>query len=247
MNSDLDFRFLVVLLLIPLYYGVLYPKFTSWARPLLKTVAPARRHSSSEATSVVRLLLAGISQMLFCLGLIFLTELSLLSLTSHSSPLILVGYGVLLGIGEMALSSFLCHVIIQALTVLAPNKVPAGIQSWLVIARGGWMRQYLKTMQVLPLPLALLLTVLYVAIEETLFRWVLIQYTLPLGAVGAVAISTCLFMLVQVFRLPSWHAALFPVVGACVMGIVHGLLFLAVPDIVPLVVAHCVFFLAAVL
>jgi len=38
---------------------------------------------------------------------------------------------------------------------------------------------------------------------------------------------------------------MFPVIGALVIGIVHGALFLAEPDIVPLIVAHLVFFFSS--
>jgi len=42
-------------------------------------------------------------------------------------------------------------------------------------------------------------------------------------------------------------AAIFPITGALVVGITHGILFLHVPDISPLIVAHFTFFVASIL
>lgn len=61
----------------------------------------------------------------------------------------------------------------------------------------------------------------------------------------ALAASVTLFVGIQVFNMPSWRAAMFPVLGALVVGVVHGALYLAVPDITPLIVAHFVLFMVA--
>lgn len=69
----------------------------------------------------------------------------------------------------------------------------------------------------------------------------------PSGFAIAFTASLVLFVAMQVFFMASWRAAMFPVVGALVMGVVHGLLAWRVPHLLPLVVAHIVFFLFAVL
>jgi CBS-domain-containing membrane protein len=74
----------------------------------------------------------------------------------------------------------------------------------------------------------------------------LINYFRPAGAGLALGIAAFFFLLVQTFHMPSWRAALFPVIGATVLSVVHGSLFLAVPDILPLIVAHIVFFFTAI-
>jgi hypothetical protein len=38
---------------------------------------------------------------------------------------------------------------------------------------------------------------------------------------------------------------MFPVVGATVVGVVHGVLFWVLPNVLPLIVAHLTFFLSA--
>ena len=56
-----------------------------------------------------------------------------------------------------------------------------------------------------------------------------------------------LFIAVQVFNMPSWHSAMFAVLGALVIGLVHGGLYLAVPNLLPLIIAHMVTFAVSVL
>jgi membrane protease YdiL (CAAX protease family) len=240
-------QLLVVVIMVPLYYSVVDGKVTSWSKPLAALVGIPSGRSYNEGRSLVRLSLAGGGQLLFWLLLLLLTGvIPWPAITDSFHPLPLV-YGVLLGIGEMALSSFLCHVLVQAIVAIAPGRGPTQMQDWLAISRGGWMREYLNTIDTAPLPAAILLTILYVSVEELVFRGTILPFAAVLGVPLAVAIATLLFAGVQVFQLPSWRSALFPVVGALVMGLLHSVLFLSVPNIIPLIVAHCVFFMFAVL
>lgn len=97
----------------------------------------------------------------------------------------------------------------------------------------------------LPLPPLAALILLYVAVEEVVFRGVVIAAVGDAGMGVALAASVTLFVGIQVFNMPSWRAAMFPVLGALVVGVVHGALYLAVPDITPLIVAHFVLFMVA--
>jgi hypothetical protein len=191
--------------------------------------------------------LVGTSQFAFCLLLIWINHLDLaqLGLTRVHPALIL--YGILLGIGEMALASFVGNVGMRVAMVLVPERVPTDLRDWLVIARGGWMQEYLRAAEIMPLPLAFLLIIQYVAIEETIFRGVLLSVFLPAGTTWALGASILLFAFYQIFNMPSWSSAMFPIIGALVVGLLHGSLFLTVPEIVPLIVAHFVFFMAALL
>jgi hypothetical protein len=205
------------------------------------------RHSFSEVEHMVGLALVGTSQLGFCLLLIWIGQLDLAHLGLTKVHATLIFYGILLGIGEMALSSLLGYVGMRIAMVFVPEKVPAELKDWLATARGGWMREYFRTAEIMPLPLAFLPIMLYVAVEETIFRGVLISVSLPGGTAWALGASTCLFALVQIFNMPSWSGAMFPVTGALIIGLLHGSLFLAVPEIVPLIVAHFAFFVAALL
>ncbi len=121
------------------------------------------------------------------------------------------------------------------------------LRSWLGRSRGGWIRHHLTALKVLPLWAALGLTGIQVASEELVFRGVALTWLRDAGPVVALTTSIALFVLMQAFFMSSWQAAMFPVVGGVVMGVVHGLVFWAVPDMAPLVVAHVVFFVFAVI
>lgn len=246
MTAQFLITLLIVIVVIPLYYSVVDSRITALSKPLLLVTWASRAYSYREGRSLWRLGLASSAQLIFWGCLIVLTGVTA-SDGFHAPfrPIHLV-YGVLLGIGEMGLSSFLCHIVVQAIMTLAPSSGPNSMQEWIMIARGGWMREYLNALDTAPLFLAMAITVLYVGVEELVFRAVLVTFAQPLGLVGAVAFSTVLFALVQTFQLPSLRAAIFPVIGACVMGVAHGVLFYSEPNVVPLVIAHCVFFFVAV-
>ncbi len=51
----------------------------------------------------------------------------------------------------------------------------------------------------------------------------------------------------RVFIMPNFIGAMFPVVGSIVMGVVHSLLYVLEPSLLPLVVAHVTFFMLAII
>ncbi|WP_433468098.1 CPBP family glutamic-type intramembrane protease [Spirillospora sp. CA-128828] len=81
--------------------------------------------------------------------------------------------------------------------------------------------------------------------EELVFRGVIVGSSSHLGEGAACVLSVALFATVQVFYTPGWRTAMFPVIGALITGVVHGILFLPAPNIWPLIVAHCVYFFSA--
>ncbi len=113
------------------------------------------------------------------------------------------------------------------------------------MSSGGWMRAFLTTVRVAPPLVAGALVVLYIAVEETVYRGVVIGALRPAGGAVALLASVTLFMLAQSFNMPSWRNALPPLTAALVVGLTHGLLFLQVGDITPLIVAHVVLFAVA--
>ena len=167
------------------------------------------------------------------------------SFVTEFQPMLLV-YGVMLGIGDMALSTFLCNVGINVADEVAPRGGPAGMSDWLTVARGGWMRYYSRTVDLVPLPLALLSVGLYVGVEELVFRVVVLDYLEPLGAVVAVIASAALFATVQAFHMPS--SALGDVSGDRRRRRRHPArrALIAVPNVVPLIIAHIVFLVVAI-
>jgi membrane protease YdiL (CAAX protease family) len=108
------------------------------------------------------------------------------------------------------------------------------------------MAQFGATIRVAPQWFALFIIGLYVAGEEIVFRGVLVNMLRPAGALLAVAVPTAVFAGVQMFHMPTARAAIFPVAGALVVGTVHGIIYLLVPALLPLMLAHAVFVVGAV-
>ena len=207
----------------------------------------ARRWSWAEADGVVRLVLAGLLQAAFIVVLVALTPVSVSDLLPHRWDARLIPLGILLGVGEAGLATQLALLASRCAQAWRPGDTPATAEGWLSVARGGWIRYYLRTAEAAPAWLLVAATVLYVAGEEIVFRGIVISCLDGLAAPVAVALSTALFVLVQCFYTPGWQTALFPMIGALVVGIVHGVLFALVPDLTPLIVAHAAMFLSTVL
>lgn len=233
------------------YYGLVVPRLgDTVARGTLAVVSDrwegARSLSVGELDGVLRLAIAGVMQLVFCAVLFLALDLAPQDLVQGPPQPELLAAGAVLGVAEAALGSFLGMVGMRAAGALERDSAAPTPEEWITLARAGWMRLYSRTAEVLPLaPLAALI-LLYVAVEEIVFRGVVIGALGDAGAGVALAASVTLFVGIQAFSMPSWRAAMFPVMGALVVGVVHGTLYLVVPDITPLIVAHFVLFMAAV-
>jgi membrane protease YdiL (CAAX protease family) len=228
------------------YYWLIAPLASRLAGPLTAHLPSLSDVTYTAAESIVKLAVAGVCQLALCLGLIWINGLHPNDIGVVACPLVLPLYGLLLGIGEMALASLLGFAATRLID--AVEGLPAGsvLEGWLAMSRGGWMRQYLRTIESAPWPVALSLTVLYVAVEEVIFRAILINIWLPYRLTGLI-ISVGLFSVVQQFNVPSWRHGSFAFVGGLVMGTIHGILYLNVPVIFPLIAAHVSFFGSALL
>jgi membrane protease YdiL (CAAX protease family) len=251
-ETESTIRAVLVVLAVLAYYGLVVQRVgDSWVRLVFPRVMDrlptASSYSADELESIVRMSMAGVMQLAFCAAIILLGGIELQQLFSGRVDPVLVVYGVLLGIGEAALGSYLGYVGMQTAMKVAPARVPGQVSAWLTMSKGGWVRLYMKTAAAAPAWLAILTAVLYISVEEVVFRGVLITSLDGAGAAVALGVSTGLFVVVQVFNMPSWHGAMFPVLGALVIGLVHGAVYLAVPDLLPLIVAHLVAFGLAIL
>jgi membrane protease YdiL (CAAX protease family) len=234
-------------LAVILYYGLGKRQIFKAAFPLGCALRLTARYSTSEATAVVELALAGGTHLLFCALTMWLFGISWANTGLLNVDPLQCVYGFLLGAGLLAVSSLLCRVAISLFQALWPAAGPGDLRNWLALSRAGWLRHHLRTIEVVPLPLALSLIAVQVSAEEFFFRGVLMQYYLPCGKAVALVFPLALFTLMQVFNMPSLQSAMFPVVGAVVMGLVHGLLYLGSPSLLPLVISHLTFFGLAVL
>jgi membrane protease YdiL (CAAX protease family) len=183
----------------------------------------------------------------FIAVLVAATPVSVSGLGPRGWDLRLVPLGVLLGVGEAGLASQLALLASRVAELWRPGRTPVTVEGWLSVSRGGWIRYYLRTAEAAPVWLLVAASALYVSGEEIVFRGIVISCLAGLPTPLAVTVSVLLFALVQVFYTPGWQTALFPVIGAVVVGIVHGSLFVMVPDLTPLIVAHLSMFLIMVL
>jgi hypothetical protein len=238
----------LVVLLVPLYYGVAASRING---QLVGLVVPRVRltqtHPLLAVNAALRVGVGGIVQAMFFCVLLIVTGLGWSDFMGDGLQPVLIGYGVVLGFAELALGSFLCNVAMRLSMAAVPRRVPADREGWYAMSRGGWMRSFLAARQIAAAPIALAGAVLYVAIEECVFRGILIGALRPVGYGVALGVSVALFVAAQTFNMPGYPNALFPMIGATVIGITHGMLFLALPNIAPLIVAHVVVFAAGAL
>jgi hypothetical protein len=249
-------RVLVLAAAVVLYYRIGKGLLFAGCRRLARSVASGR-HSENEVGGIIELAAAATTHLALVAALLAVTGVPATAVRL-TAPAGLIVLGAVVGVGEMALSAFLCRLLVASELALRARRPlvqvpaasaagPATLPAWLVMARGGWMRHHLTTLRAVPLALAVPLMAVQVGSEEIVFRGVLVSSLRPAGPAVALGASCALFVAMQTFLTPSWRTAMFPVVGAGVMGVVHGLLFWSVPLLLPLVVAHVVFFLFAVL
>jgi len=242
---DLLLQGLVAGLLIGVFYGLLLHRIGRLSGTLAKHLMLSSRLGWARVTDICKLSIATLSQLVFALILIAVTGVKLGAVFGFD-PL-LVALGVLLGVAQMGLVSLCANVAMHTASALLPDAAPQTNAQWLAIARGGWMREYHSTINAAPRTVAVLIVSAYVLVEELVFRATLITYFADHGPLLAIGLSSAAFILVQVLHTPNWKTAMFPVIGALIVGPVHGYLFYYGGDITPLVVAHATFFLVAVL
>jgi membrane protease YdiL (CAAX protease family) len=236
-----------VLLVILFYDYIKSFVFLSAGRLALK-LKLTRYYTFETSKGVVELPLIVLLHFIFCFFIFKLSHISIdqLGLAKLPSPILLFE-GVLLGVGVMGASALLGRFYIELMRYFFPRKYPQDIKNWLAMARSGWIRHHFHTLEVLPVPIALLITLGQVCAEEIIFHGILINYFLSYGQLIALVVSTSLFMYMQIFHMPNRVCGAFPMIGALVMGVVGGVLYLQVHTLLPLIIAHITFFAVAVL
>jgi hypothetical protein len=229
---------------------IIYYKYIKTA--LIKLASYFSQHLKStvftveEINGTTELILIASSHVLFCFLLLYFIPpvVSPGQIPLHFYPVFFI-FGIILGAGCLCLSGVFCQLLLQLLNL--KNLFPGDLKSWLMLSRGGWIRHHLHALTILPFPVALLILLFQVGSEETIFRSLMISYFRQAGEMIALATSGGFFVLMQVFQMHSWRNAIFPVTGASVIAICHGILFWHVPILWPLIVAHVTFFLLAVI
>lgn len=231
--------------LILLFYGWILPLIGKLSTHVARIPIIAGSISWARANDISKLMLAVLSQLMFVIIFISLLDIDLH--TAFNSSVKMIGLGVALGVAQMGMVSLIVHLFMHCAMVIAPKASPNSIPEWVNLSKGGWMREYHNTIRTLPLYLSVLIVFAYVAVEEILFRASLLIYLQEFGPFLAILFSTIIFVTVQIFHTPKWTVWIFPVIGALVVGPTNALLFLSNGDVLPLIIAHVVFFLIAVI
>lgn len=155
-------------------------------------------------------------------------------------------YGVLLGVACMGVSAICCHVLTLIAARFANTK-HYDLKTWLTLGRGGWIKHHIQSIEILPIYAALLFLVLQVGSEEMVFRGIVLNYFMDFGPLTAIMTSCVLFIVMQAFLMQRWEAACFAMMGATIMGIIHSILYIHIPILWPLIIAHVTFFLFSIL
>jgi hypothetical protein len=197
-------------------------------------------HPARDIDALGKLVAAAVAQAAFAAVLLIVLGVDLRGIVDMPGPM-QIALGVGLGIAELGFSAFACTLALHA--VLAGSGERKG--DWLGPGRGGWMGQFFASARVAPRWLFTPCVFIYVAGEEVIFRAVLIEVLRPAGTVMAVGLSVMWYVGVQALHMPSARSTLFPMVGGAVVGSVHSAIYLHVPDVVPLAIAHATFFVGA--
>lgn len=244
MNHIILLFILVLVVLIGFYHyakGVIF----DFAPALAQKTSLVSSYPLSQVTGLVELVMVAICHIIFCFTLlvVFKIDCSIIFKINFLDCL----YGALIGIGTIGLSILLCTIAMKIMEFYNVENVPKTLDGWMAIANAGWIRHHNDTVKILPLYATLIVITMQVGSEEIIFRAVLFNTFMPYGVLIAFFIATGLFIYMQTLHMPSKMSAMFPVIGATVMGVTHGLLYLHNPSIIPLVISHVTFFIFTVI
>jgi membrane protease YdiL (CAAX protease family) len=157
--------------------------------------------------------------------------------------------GVVLGLGVLAFGQILSQYVFgQATLRQRRHSGRTSVADDIIAFRDtGWIRGYNILRKTFP-SIGYVLIAFSVIGEELIFRG-LILALLAKGfspAIGMI-LSILAFAGIQKMNMPNWSLALIPITAASLMGLVHSYLALTTMNILPLLVSHYTFFIAAVL
>ena len=244
--SNIFCQLIVITFLLSSFYNYGKKLIFKYAPIFAQKVTIIDKYPFSQIVGVIELVFVAFCHLLFCILLLFLFKIELFASIKDTNALDCF-YGILIGIGTVGFSILACTAVIKVIETVAPNEAPKSLEGWMAIANAGWIRHHKHTIKVLPFYLALLIITLQVGSEEIIFRAILTHIFMPYGAKIALIIATLLFIYMQTLHMPSKTSAMFPVVGATIMGITHGLLYLENPSIIPLIISHVAFFIFTIL
>lgn len=241
----LGLTWLVLLLFIQVYY-LHIKKFIFAQAPLWAHVfGLTHRYPVTVAAGVLQFSVIVCTHVLLCTSLCGYLEIK--PLNSLSLSLISGMWCVVIGVGCVTVATLLCQLGMVLGVTFFSAVVPVSAAGWWRIARAGWMRHHQHNMAILPLSMALLMVLLQLTAEEIIFRVIMLQLFSEAGSVMAIFISTTFFMYMQIFHMPSRASAMFPVLGALVLGCVNAVLYELTHSVTALIIIHMSYFIVAVL
>jgi hypothetical protein len=241
------YRLCIALILIVVYYKYGKSVLIYYAPSVTRYLSLTKYFPKSDIEGTVELTMIAVSHVIFCTVLIVITPIQwpIVNINLITIPIYFL-YGILLGIGCMGVSGLFCKIAIQIINIFKINHT-YDLKTWLTIGRGGWIKHHLQSIEILPIYLSLSVLAMQVGSEEIIFRGILLNYFIQFGSAIAFFTAWSLFVLMQAFLMHRWQGAIFPMIGAAVMGFVHSILYLQVPILWPLIVAHITFFLFSVI
>ena len=241
------YKLFIISMIIILYYKYGKSCLINYAPAVSRYFSLTKYFPKSDIDGVVELAMIAASHVLFCALLIVIlpVKFAVIHVDWVDVPAYFI-YGVLLGIGCMGLSALLCKIAIKLVDLFRKDGA-YNLKSWLTMGRGGWIKHHLQSIEILPIYLSLLILVMQVGSEEVIFRGVILNYFMQFGDFAAFSTAWILFVLMQAFLMNKWQCAIFPMIGAGVMGFIHSVLYLQVPILWPLIIAHVTFFLFSVI
>ena len=237
-------KLLICLTMLAFYYIICKSIIINKIAPYIaKQCQFTKKYSVERSKGILELPIIAVSHVLFVILLMAIFSIHLNDIGLFKGSWSQAILGAFIGLGCMGISTLLCQFYVYLLHTLPLNNKPENLESWLAVSRGGWLRHHIHVIETLPLWLVLLTIILQVSSEEIIFRGILIHYFSTYGPLLSIAIPLILFIIMQASFMPSTMNAMFPMIGATVMGIVHSLLYLHASLLMPLIIAHITFFL----
>lgn len=227
------------LLLIYSYYYLFKLCLPVPAVLLARAFKMTQKYPLEEAKSAVGFVLVSLSHIIFVLLLSLILKVHLRSLNIYHFSLYDCSFGLLLGPGLAGTTAIISLFVTKLYAILfscSLQQIYLGLSS-------GWIKSYAAIKKLTPTYISIPLIISQLACEEFVFRVIFQNYFLASGLLFSIIISTLLFVFMQIFLMPTVRGALFPVIGALMMGPIHGIAFTITHSIWPLIISHTAFFL----
>ncbi len=242
-------KLLISAVLVILFYKMCRPAILNVSEIISKKYNFCRNYPLLKITGVINFVLISISNLLLAVILLVITHTSFqkIGLSFSFISLHIIFYGLLLGVGIAGISALGCQLIT---TIFQSKLFACGLlksNGSNFSARSTWLKNHHNAKEILSRPVWLLILFFQLFSEEVIFRGTYLNYFLPFGTVLGIMVSAGLFICMKYISMPSLENAVFPMISAAAMGIMHGYLFCLIPTIYPLIISHCVFFVFVLL